>query len=206
MPSFLIADIRVINREKYNEYRVQFRACVQRHGGRFLARGQEPEVVQGGWQSPRMVLVEFGSFEAAHAMMPSQAYRALEVARANCAMFDIVIVDGLDTSQFSRCKSRPTYALVDARIINRTAFEAYRERMDLAVRANSGRYLAVTEQVHTVAGNWAPTFLAILEFPSRKQAGGTYAMPDHEAVRNLGTNAAMIDVILLSGESPDVPI
>ena len=205
LPAFLIADVRVINREKYDEYRVMFRSCVKRHGGRFLARGQEPEVVQGGWHPPRMLLVEFASGADADAMIASEEYRALEVMRGNRAMFDIVVAQGVDASRYSRSLDAPVFAIADARIVNRPAFEDFRKAIDAAVRRHKGRYLVVTDKAATVAGNWAPTFLSVMEFPSRELALRAHTSAGYQKVRDLGNNAAMIDMVLLSGASADVP-
>jgi len=135
MPAFLIADIRVINRDKYEEYRVKFRACVKRHRGFFLAAGQEPQVVQGGWHPPRMLVVEFAHRADAAAMLASDEYRALEDQRGNCAMFDIITVDGIAASRHVGREAAPVLAIADTRIVNRPAFEEFSRSIDQAVRA-----------------------------------------------------------------------
>lgn len=202
MPAFLIADIRVINRDKYEEYRVKFRACVKRHHGAFLAGGQEPQVVQGGWHPPRMLVVEFAQRADATAMIASEEYRALEVERGNCAMFDIIIAEGLSASRYVGHKLAPVLAIADTRIVNRLAFEEFRKDIDQAVREHQGRYLAVCDQVRTVAGNWAPALLSIMEFPTREQAMTAHTASGYEETRERGNNAAMIDMVILSGRKP----
>lgn len=205
MTAFLIADVRVINRDKYDEYRRLFRACVARHGGVFVARGQEPEVVQGGWHPPRMMIIQFASMPVALAMLASDEYKALEASRGNCAMFDIVLVEGRGPSRFAGVETAPAYAVADTRIINRGAFEAFSQRIDAAVRGRGGRYLVVSDAVRTVAGNWAPPFLSLIEFPSRGAARSAYVDSGYDAARDEANNAAMIDMVLLSGESADEP-
>ena len=205
MPAFLIADIRVINRDKYDEYRRLFRACVKRHHGRFLARGQEPEIVQGGWHPPRILLCEFDQRTDVDALVASAEYRELEVMRGNCGMFDIVVVDGIAKSRFAGRGAHPVYAIADTRIINRSAFEEHRTRIDRGVREHKGRYLALNDTITTIAGNWAPTFLSIMEFPSRAQAMAAHTASGYQELRDLVNNIAMIDMVLLSGQAPDAP-
>lgn len=205
MPAFLIADIRVINRDKYNEYRLLFRACIKRHHGRFLARGQEPEIVQGGWHPPRMLLVEFDERADVDAMVASEEYRELEIRRGNCGMFDIVILDGISKARTTGRVAHPVYAIADTRIINRPAFEEHRTRIDRGVREHKGRYLALNDSTTTIAGNWAPTFLSIMEFPSRAQAMAAHTASGYQDLRDLVNNTAMIDMVLLSGQAPDAP-
>lgn len=205
MTAFLIADVRVINRDKYDEYRRLFRACVGRHAGRFLARGQEPEVVQGGWHPPRMLLVEFESMVAVQAMLDSVEYKALEDMRGNRAMFDIIVAEGIGPSRYGGVETAPAYAIADTRIVNRPAFEEFRQRVDAPVRSRGGRYLVLTETVRTVAGNWSPGFVSVMEFPSRGAARSAYIDSGYDAARDLGNNAAMIDMVLLTGEAADEP-
>jgi uncharacterized protein (DUF1330 family) len=202
MPAFLIADIRVINRDKYEEYRGKFRACVKRHHGTFVAGGQEPQVVQGGWHPPRMLVVEFAQRADAATMIASDEYRALEVERGNCAMFDIIIAEGISASRYVGRKVAPVLAIADTRIVNRPAFEEFRRGIDQAVREHQGRYLAVCDQVRTVAGNWAPALLSIMEFPNREQAMTAHTASGYEETRERGNNAAMIDMVILSGRKP----
>jgi len=202
MPAFLIADIRVINRDKYEEYRVKFRACVKRHHGTFVAGGQEAHVVQGGWHPPRMLVVEFAHRADAAAMLASDEYRALEVERGNCAMFDIIIVDGISASRYVGREAAPVLAIADTRIVNRPAFEEFSKSIDQAVREHQGRYMAACDQVRTVAGNWAPALLTIMEFPTRELALTAHTASGYEAIRERGNNAAMIDMVILAGRKP----
>ncbi len=202
MPAFLIADIRVVNFDKYEEYRARFRACVKRYHGTFVAGGQEPQVVQGGWYPPRMLVVEFARRADALAMIDSDEYRALEVERGNCAMFDMIIVDGVAACRYVGRKTAPVLAIADTRIVNRPAFAEFRKGIDQAVRENQGRYLAVCDRVRTVAGNWAPELVTIMEFPTREQALTAHTASGYEATRQRGNNAAMIDMVILSGRKP----
>lgn len=206
LPAFLVADVRVINFDKYEEYRSRFRACVQRHRGTIVAGGQVPQVVQGGWYPPRMLVVEFARRADAAAMIASAEYRTLEVERGNCAMFDMILTDGLATSRYAGREPAPVLAIADTRIVNRPAFEAFSRGIDQAVREHQGRYLAVCDRVRTLAGNWAPELLTIMEFPSREQALTAHTASGYEATRERGNNAAMIDMVILaarqSGEGP----
>ena len=76
------------------------------------------------------------------------------------------------------------------------------EALIQAVRENQGRYLAVCDRVRTVAGNWAPELVTIMEFPTREQALTAHTASGYEATRQRGNNAAMIDMVILSGRKP----
>ena len=65
MPTYLIADIRVINQQRYEEYRLMVRDAVLGHGGRYVVRTSTVEVIEGGWAPPRLVVIEFPTRAAA---------------------------------------------------------------------------------------------------------------------------------------------
>jgi uncharacterized protein (DUF1330 family) len=203
MAAYLIADIRVINQQRYQGFRVMMRDALLAHGGRYLARGQVPEVVQGGWAPPRMVLVEFADMATIDNMLNGQLFKQAEEVRVNCAMLDMIAVEGLSHSLMHGNHEKPAYAIADTRVVNRPAFEEYRLRIHQAVREYGGRYLVVNEAARTLTGNWAPPLLTMMEFPSRELAMQSYTETRYQGVRDLGNNAAMIEMVLLEGFTPD---
>ena len=205
MSAYLIADVHVINRDKYDEYRRALREAIRRHGGRYLARGQAPEVVQGGWAPLRMFMVEFEQRADADALIASDEYARLAEMRANRAMLDMVLVDGVAASRHAGAGAAPVYAVADTRIVNRPAFEEYKAAIHEAIRSHHGHYLVLSEQVTTVAGNWAPQLLTVLEFPDRQAAIDAHTASRYQDLRDLINNTAMIDMVLLSGALADVP-
>ncbi len=89
MPTYLIADIRVINQQRYDEYRPLVRDAVQCFGGRYVVRTSDIGVVDGGWAPPRLIMIEFPT-RAAAAFYNSPDYREARDLRSNAAMMDIV--------------------------------------------------------------------------------------------------------------------
>jgi uncharacterized protein (DUF1330 family) len=94
MPAYLIADIEVNDPETYARYRELSTASVQRHGGRFLVRGGEHEVVEGDWQPKRLVIIEFDDIDAARAWWNSDDYRAAAEVRRSASTGTMVLVEG----------------------------------------------------------------------------------------------------------------
>ena len=63
MPAYVIADIEVIDQGLYEQYRQGVPATIAAHGGRYLARGGETEVLEGSWSPKRCVILEFPDME-----------------------------------------------------------------------------------------------------------------------------------------------
>lgn len=81
MTAYWIAHITVTDEAGYGEYLKRATSAVERHGGRFLARGGR-HVTKEGRDHPRNVVVEFPSLEAAEGCYDSPDYQdALRYAR-----------------------------------------------------------------------------------------------------------------------------
>jgi uncharacterized protein (DUF1330 family) len=81
---YFIAEVQVQNPDGYNEYRSQVMATVEAYGGRFLVRGGETALVEGGPQPARIVVLEFDSPERAMEWYNSPEYqRILPIRLAN---------------------------------------------------------------------------------------------------------------------------
>jgi uncharacterized protein (DUF1330 family) len=94
MAGYIVIHIEVHDPEAYEAYRARVRAVIGEHDGRFIARGQEPEVVEGDWPGKRTVILEFPLAEAARGFWDSPAYGELRELRQRASRFDAVIVDG----------------------------------------------------------------------------------------------------------------
>ena len=92
MPVYLITTIEVHDPEKYQAYVRAGRATVAAFGGKLLAAGVTPEVVEGDWNPSRMALVEFPSREAALAFYNSPEYAGARALRKSCADFNLVLL------------------------------------------------------------------------------------------------------------------
>ena len=63
MAAYIIATIEVTDPEKFEVYRGQVPATIEKHGGRYLARGGDVAVVEGDQPARRTVILEFDSLE-----------------------------------------------------------------------------------------------------------------------------------------------
>ena len=95
MPAYVIADIEVIDSAGFEEYRRQVPGTIAAHGGRYLARGGDTEVLEGSWSPKRCVILEFPTMEAAKAWYDSPAYREARQLRFKVADYRAFLVQGL---------------------------------------------------------------------------------------------------------------
>jgi uncharacterized protein (DUF1330 family) len=95
MAAYIVVDIDVHDAPGLEEYRRQVPATVTKFGGRFLVRGGPFQVLEGGWQPKRMVLLEFPSVEQARRWYDSEEYRPLKAMRLKASTANLVLVDGV---------------------------------------------------------------------------------------------------------------
>ncbi len=77
MSAYLLANVDVSNPEAYQEYVRRNTAIVQQYGGRFVVRGAKVQMLEGEWETHRVVLMEFPDGDAARAWYNSPEYRAI---------------------------------------------------------------------------------------------------------------------------------
>lgn len=83
MTAYFIATMTVHDPETYRKYTALTPALVEKHGGRFLTRGDAVETLEGDEFTERMVIVEFPDSASAHALFEDPEYmKAAEYRRA----------------------------------------------------------------------------------------------------------------------------
>jgi uncharacterized protein (DUF1330 family) len=94
MSAYLLAQIEVHDWDTYKQYTARTPAIIARHGGRFLVRGGETEILEGEGAGRRIVVLEFPSMEAARAFYQSPEYQEAKRIRASCSDGQFLIVQG----------------------------------------------------------------------------------------------------------------
>ena len=96
MATYFLVDIEEItDAEAYEGYKKGVAATVEQYGGRFLVRGGAYEVVEGEWESARLVVVEFEDKEHFRAWYDSPEYSKLKVIRFGASRSRAVVVQGV---------------------------------------------------------------------------------------------------------------
>jgi uncharacterized protein (DUF1330 family) len=95
MPSYVIVDITVRDRETYERYKQLAAPAVAAYGGRYLVRGGGSEILEGEWKPQRCVILEFPSVEAGRAWWDSPEYAPAKALRQSCAATEMLLVEGV---------------------------------------------------------------------------------------------------------------
>ena len=93
MSAYVIVVVEVGDPDGYAEYRPLAAASVARHGGRYIARGGETEVLEGEWSS-RIVVLEFDTLDAARTWYRSEDYQACLPIRHRTSRGRMIAVEG----------------------------------------------------------------------------------------------------------------
>ena len=70
-------------------------ALVAKHGGRFIVRGPEVEVLEGNYDGRRLVIIEFPSMEHVEAFHRAPEYRPLIEISQSASTGDLWAVPGV---------------------------------------------------------------------------------------------------------------
>jgi uncharacterized protein (DUF1330 family) len=91
---YMVAELRIKDREKYGQYVERVYDIVRRHGGRYLIRGGRVTPMFGDWAPERMIVIVFDSLEALKECFASPEYLAVAPLREASAETRAVILEG----------------------------------------------------------------------------------------------------------------
>ena len=85
MAAYVIAEHRVTDARKFEEYKTKVGPMMAKYGGRYLTRGDSLKMPEGGhWTPERVVIVEFPDMTALNAWYTSPEYQPLIALRKSC--------------------------------------------------------------------------------------------------------------------------
>ena len=159
MPGYVIADVTVTDPETYADYRALTPGSIASFDGRFLVRGGEHEVIVGGWQPGRLVLLEFDSPERAAAWYDSPAYVEARAIRQRASTGHMVHLEGERAAQ----GGGGLYLIL----------RGVRGENDIdaaGVATHGGRVLSSGRAPAVKEGSWPDGLMTVLEFDNRAAA------------------------------------
>ena len=158
MPGYVIADVTVTNPETYADYRALTPGSIAAFDGRFLVRGGGHEVIAGGWQPGRLVLLEFESPARAAAWYDSPAYVEARAIRQRASTGHMVHLEGDGPAQggghYLILRGASGESDIDTR----------------SVAAHGGRVLSRGRAPTIKEGSWPDGRMTVLEFDDRAAA------------------------------------
>jgi uncharacterized protein (DUF1330 family) len=93
----------------------------------------------------------------------------------------------------------PAYLVVDITVKDAATYEEYKRLAPPSIKQYGGRYIARGGETDVLEGDWRPTRLVILEFPSVEQARAWWASPEYAEAKAMRQRSAATDMVLLAG-------
>jgi uncharacterized protein (DUF1330 family) len=92
--AYLIAQIRVHDKEGYEKFKAMSGPAIAEYGGRVLVRNPAPDYREGTSRGIAIV-IEFENMDAARRFYESDAYAAARAVREKAAETDLMLVEGI---------------------------------------------------------------------------------------------------------------
>jgi uncharacterized protein (DUF1330 family) len=94
MPAYVVVQIAIEDPVAYERYKALAPPSIAAYRGRYVIRGGRSEVLEGSWQPPRLVVLEFPTVALARAWWSSPEYAAAKALRQECAQTDMLLIEG----------------------------------------------------------------------------------------------------------------
>lgn len=94
MPVYIIARMKIHDREGYDRYEEGFGPVFEKFNGTMLSVDENPTVLQGEWHHTRSVLIEFPDKQSAYAWMTSPEYQEIAKHRLAASEGESILVEG----------------------------------------------------------------------------------------------------------------
>ena len=94
MPAYFVVELEITNSTAMEPYRAAVPATIAQYGGRFLTRGGATELVEGGPEPKRIVILEFPDAAAVRRWYDSPEYQKILPMRLANSTGRAFIVEG----------------------------------------------------------------------------------------------------------------
>jgi len=99
--------------------------------------------------------------------------------------------------------SVPYYVVVDVEIRDMARYRTYMEQVRPALEAAGGRYLVRGGAHQAYEGDWEPSRLVLLEFPSQAAFESFYHGPVYEGLKAIREEVSTARLVGVEGVGPD---
>jgi len=94
------------------------------------------------------------------------------------------------------------YVIANIRVTDPAGYEAYRSLAPASIAQYGGRYIVRGGAFEKLEGDWNPSRLAILEFPSLEQARRWYTSKEYAQAKPIRMQTAVTDLVIVDGIPP----
>ncbi|MFN3953320.1 MAG: DUF1330 domain-containing protein [Pararhodobacter sp.] len=100
MTVYVVAQLKIHNRARYERYVTEFMPILARFDGKLLAADEKPERVEGAWSGDKVVLLSFPDNEHFRSWVASDDYRRIASERQAATESVVLVLRGFDQSEF----------------------------------------------------------------------------------------------------------
>ena len=93
----------------------------------------------------------------------------------------------------------PAYVIADVVTTNLALMDEYRKQVAGTIRQYGGRYIVRSSAHQTLEGDWRPSRLVIIEFPSLARARRWYDSEPHKDQNALRLKAGRTSAVIVEG-------
>jgi uncharacterized protein (DUF1330 family) len=91
------------------------------------------------------------------------------------------------------------YVIVEIEVVDPVGFDEYRKRVVPIVEKWGGKYIAVSDRVETLEGDWKPKRIVVIEFPSVEQAKEWFGCEEYQEPSKIRHRTAKTNMVLVEG-------
>jgi uncharacterized protein (DUF1330 family) len=94
MSAYVVVEIAIHDPVTYERYKELAPPSIAQYGGKYLVRGATCSALEGEWDPPRFVMLEFPTADAARAWWGSPEYAEAKAMRHRSAHTKMLLVEG----------------------------------------------------------------------------------------------------------------
>ncbi len=99
MTVYVIAQIRIHDRTRYERYAAGFMDVLVKYEGRLLSADEHPKVTQGGWPYDKVILMRFADHVHFDRWAMSPEYQAISKDRLAATEGTVIVAAGLPSRE-----------------------------------------------------------------------------------------------------------
>ncbi|MEP4377718.1 MAG: DUF1330 domain-containing protein [Alphaproteobacteria bacterium] len=197
MTAYLFATIDVHDPERYEDYKNAVPALIEKHGGRYIVRGGDRDVVEGSWPDGRIVVLEFPDLASATAFADDPAYEPVAAIRHATTTSHIWLVEGPEDG--ATADGRHAYILGNIRITDPDGYKPYAAQVPAVLSDAQGTYLARGGASRSVEGGMVLDRLVIVGFADMAAALAFYDGDAYTRIKPIRISASDSNIVIVEG-------
>jgi uncharacterized protein (DUF1330 family) len=197
MTAYLIATINVHDPDGYEAYKNTVPALIEKHGGRYIVRGGERDVVEGEWPDGRIVVLEFPDWASANGFADDPAYEPVAAIRHATTTSHIWLVEGPEGGR--NADNQHAYVLGRIRMTDADKYAPYAAQVPAVLEASGGTYLARGGQARSVEGGMDLDRLVIVAFETIDDARGFHGGDAYAPLIRIRQSASESNIVIVEG-------